>query len=116
MTVKERINQFIDYKGISINAFESSIGVSKSYWSNTQKISAEVVAEVLRVYSELSAEWIMCGNGSMLKQEAKSAQEEKQEVEVTFYVDENGFLKLKNGVCSMGLSFLKMCQLLHGVS
>ena len=95
MTVKERINQFIDYKGISINAFESSIGVSKSYWSNTQKISAEVVAEVLRVYSELSAEWVMCGDGSMLKQETKDVKEEKQKIEMIFYVDENGFLKLK---------------------
>lgn len=95
MTVKERINQFIDYKGISINAFESSIGVSKSYWSNTQKISAEVVAEVLRVYSELSAEWVMCGGGSMLKHEIECKQEERQVVEITFYVDGDGFLKLK---------------------
>lgn len=95
MTVKERINQFIDYKGISINAFESSIGVSKSYWSNTQKISAEVVAEVLRVYSELSAEWVMCGDGSMLKHEIECKQEERKEVEVTFYVDGDGFLKMK---------------------
>lgn len=69
MTVKERINQFIDYKGIKINSFETSIGVSKSYWNNTQKISAEVVGEILRVYSELSAEWVMTGQGEMLKQE-----------------------------------------------
>lgn len=69
MTVKERINQFIDYKGIKINSFETSIGVSKSYWNNTQKVSAEVVGEILRVYSELSAEWIMTGQGDMLKQE-----------------------------------------------
>ena len=93
MTVKERVNQFIDYKGIKINAFEMSIGVSKSYWSNTQKISAEVVAEILRVYSDLSAEWLMRGEGNMFKSDqAPQAAEEK---EFTVIVDENGFLKLK---------------------
>lgn len=95
MTVKERINQFIDYKGISINAFESSIGVSKSYWSNTQKISAEVVAEVLRVYSELSAEWIMCGNGSMLKQEAEKVNSVSKKYGAEIEIDNEGYLKIK---------------------
>lgn len=70
-----------------------SIGVSKSYWSNTQKISAEVVAEILRVYSDLSAEWLMRGKGNMFKSDqAPQAAEEK---EFTVIVDENGFLKLK---------------------
>jgi hypothetical protein len=93
MTVKERVNQFIDYKGIKINAFEMSIGVSKSYWSNTQKISAEVVAGILRVYSELSAEWLMRGEGDMLKLDQPSQVTEKKEF--TVIVDEDGFLKLK---------------------
>ena len=90
MTVKERINQFIDYKGIKINSFETSIGVSKSYWNNTQKVSAEVVGEILRVYSELSAEWVMTGQGDMLKQEpvhiypAKYT-EKKQEGNIKLY-------------------------------
>jgi len=90
MTVKERINQFIDYKGIKINSFETSIGVSKSYWNNTQKVSAEVVGEILRVYSELSAEWVMTGQGEMIKQEpvhiypAKYT-EKKQEGNIKLY-------------------------------
>ncbi|MCQ1546163.1 helix-turn-helix domain-containing protein [Bacteroides clarus] len=94
MTVKERINQFIDYKGIRINAFELSIGVSKSYWSNTQKISAEVVAEILRVYSELSAEWLMRGEGEMIKGNT-AVKEKSASKEFVVYVDENGFLKMK---------------------
>lgn len=90
MTVKERINQFIDYKGIKINSFETSIGVSKSYWNNTQKVSAEVVGEILRVYSELSAEWVMTGQGEMIKQEAvhiypAKYTEKKQEGSIKLY-------------------------------
>lgn len=93
MTVKERVNQFIDYKGIKINTFEMSIGVSKSYWSNTQKISAEVVAEILRVYSELSAEWLMRGKGEMIKGE-NDANGNPTERKFVVCVDKDGFLKL----------------------
>lgn len=96
MTVKERINQFIDYKGIRINAFELSIGVSKSYWSNTQKISAEVVAEILRVYSELSAEWLMRGEGEMLRSNDKekvASTSKKYDAEIE--IDNEGYLKIK---------------------
>lgn len=67
MNVKERVNQYIDYKGINVNAFESSIGASKSYWRNTKNISAEILAGVVRVYSDLSAEWLLRGEGNMLK-------------------------------------------------
>lgn len=67
MSVKEKVNQYIDYKGINVNAFESSIGASKSYWRNTKNISAEILAEVVRVYSDLSAEWLLRGEGNMLK-------------------------------------------------
>ena len=69
MSVKDRIMQFIDYKGIRINAFEKSIGVSRSYITNTKNISAEVASLILRTYSELSAEWVLTGEGSMLKKE-----------------------------------------------
>lgn len=69
MSVKDRIMQFIDYKGIRINAFEKSIGVSRSYITNTKNISAEVASLILRTYSELSAEWVLTGEGSMIKKE-----------------------------------------------
>lgn len=96
MTVKERVNQFIAHKGIRINAFESSIGVSKSYWSNTQKISAEVVADILRVYSDLSAEWLMRGVGEMIKNEnANETIHESAKYNAEVQIGEDGYLKIK---------------------
>lgn len=94
MTVKERVNQFINYKGIKINTFEMSIGVSKSYWSNTQKISAEVVAEILRVYSELSAEWLMRGKGEMIKGESENDALSKS-FNAKIEIDKEGCLKFR---------------------
>jgi SOS-response transcriptional repressor LexA len=69
MDIRDRIIQFIDYKGISFNFFEKNIGASKSYISNTKNISAKVVSNILRIYPELSPEWVLTGEGSMLKKE-----------------------------------------------
>lgn len=69
MSVKERLLEYLSNKGINVNAFENSISVSKSYLRNTKNISAEVVSETLRVYSDLSAEWLLRGEGSMYKSE-----------------------------------------------
>ena len=70
MSIKDRIIQFIEYKKISINAFERAIGASKSYISNTKNISAEVVSNIIRIYSELSPEWLLTGEGKMLREES----------------------------------------------
>lgn len=56
MEIKDRIMQFVDSKGFSINYFEKSIGVSKSYFNNTKNISAKVISEIVRVYSEISSQ------------------------------------------------------------
>lgn len=67
MDIKDRVIQFIDYKGISKNSFEKSIGASKSYLNNTKSISAEVVSNIVRVYSDISVDWLLTGEGEMLK-------------------------------------------------
>lgn len=69
MDIRDRIIQFVDYKWISFNFFEKNIGASKSYISNTKNISAKVVSNILRIYPELSPEWVLTGEGSMLKKE-----------------------------------------------
>lgn len=79
MNVKERIIQFIEFKGISTNAFEKSIGASKSYISNTKNISADIASNILLVYSELSAEWLLRGEGEMLKRSNISQDEDSSQ-------------------------------------
>lgn len=68
MTIKEKIQEYLDYKGVNTNEFERSIGASKSYWRNTKNISAEVLGEIVRIYSDLNLEWVLSGKGQMLKQ------------------------------------------------
>ena len=69
MTIKERVQQYLDSKSINTNEFERSIHVSKSYWRNTKNISAEILAEIVRVYSDLNPEWLLLEKGEPLKKE-----------------------------------------------
>lgn len=66
MGVKDQIQKYLDYKGINNNELERSIGASRSYWRNTKSISAEIVSEIVRVYSDLNIEWVFKNEGEML--------------------------------------------------
>lgn len=78
MDVKEKIIQYIEENKISKYAFEKSIGVSKSYLSNTKSISAEVLVNVCRVYSDISAEWLLRDNGDMISNASGIVLEDNQ--------------------------------------
>lgn len=98
-SINQRIREFIDSLGINDNQFAKSIGITQSViasmFSRNTEPSSKVVVSILNAYADLSAEWLMRGEGSMLKHETECKQEERQEVEVTFYVDGDGFLKMK---------------------
>lgn len=68
--VLQRLKEFIDYKGISIAAFEKNIGMSNASFGKSLKvggtIGADKIEKILSIYPELSAEWLMRGKGDML--------------------------------------------------
>lgn len=68
MEANERIMKFIEYKGISVNAFEKSIGRSTNYIRNSKSFTSNVLATIMNTYPELSIEWLITGEGPMLKQ------------------------------------------------
>lgn len=67
METNERILEFIDYKGISVNFFERSIGKSTNYVRNSKSFTSNVLATIMDVYPELNIEWLVTGKGNMLK-------------------------------------------------
>lgn len=93
MDIKDRIIQFIEFKRISINAFEKSIGASKSYISNTKNISAEVASNILLIYSDLSAEWLFRGKGEMLLSDSSHIMLDSLKEEVISLRAENAVLR-----------------------
>lgn len=66
-----RIKEFIDKKGLSISAFEKSIGISNgafaSQLKNNKTIGVDKLENILNIYSELNPSWLLTGEGEMLK-------------------------------------------------
>lgn len=75
MGLKERLIQFIDYKGISVQQFEKNTNLSNGAVSkmgdNTRKSTLDKISSV---YPELNINWVLTGENNMLnisKNEAK---------------------------------------------
>lgn len=68
MNIKGRFLEFISYKHLSKRKFQESIGVSNSYIQNISNgIGAEVLQRIKASYPELNTDWLMTGDGDMLK-------------------------------------------------
>lgn len=71
-----RIKAYLDYKGLSLRAFEASIGVSNGAITSQMKpgktIGVDRLENILRIYEELSADWVMTGRGTMIREEYAS--------------------------------------------
>ncbi|MDR0831006.1 MAG: helix-turn-helix domain-containing protein [Prevotellaceae bacterium] len=68
-TINERIRFFLKSKKITIQSFEKSIGRTNRYLGHTESPTSNVLADIMRVYSELNIEWLITGNGEMKKTE-----------------------------------------------
>lgn len=67
-TVKERLKEFIEYKGISIRSFESTCGLSYGYVGNMrQSIQPDKVTKIAHCFPDLNTGWLLSGEGEMLK-------------------------------------------------
>lgn len=69
MNIKERTLNLVKSKNLSVNAFEKATGLSCGYLHNTKNYSAEVCAKILKVYTDISPEWLLLGEGEMQKTE-----------------------------------------------
>lgn len=78
-TVKDRVILFIEYKGISKNAFEKACGLSTRYVSNMrQSIQPDKIKKIALAFPELNTGWLLTGEGEMLKGEALPPREPAQ--------------------------------------
>lgn len=70
-----RLQEFITNKGISLNKLSVELGLSNSYFSkmvrNSGSIGSDIIEKIVRLYPELNIEWLLTGNGCMLKKDVK---------------------------------------------
>ncbi|MDL2289777.1 hypothetical protein LJB95_00035 [Paludibacteraceae bacterium OttesenSCG-928-F17] len=68
MSVKERLVSYLSYKKINKSEFGRVIGVSNAYVSSIRKsIDKDKIQAIALNYPDLNIEWLITGNGSMLK-------------------------------------------------
>lgn len=69
---KRRILQFIEYKGIGITNFFKKTGIKRGFL-DTDKLDSSVsdmfLAKIIAVFPELNIEWLLTGEGEMLREE-----------------------------------------------
>jgi phage repressor protein C with HTH and peptisase S24 domain len=82
----QRIKQYIDFKGVRVSVFEREIGMSNgsfaSQLKNNKTIGVDKLENILKKYADINAEWLLTGQGSMLKLDIESEVEvEMRELE-----------------------------------
>lgn len=65
--VKQRILQYLDYKGVSKYKFYQETGLSNGTLSQPNTMNETYIVKVLSCYDDLSSEWLLRGEGEMLR-------------------------------------------------
>lgn len=73
-TVKERLESFLKLEKISKTEFGKRIGVSASYVTGIRKsLAQEKISSIAREWPDLNIEWLLTGEGEMLKSQSTKA-------------------------------------------
>lgn len=89
--ILNRIKEYIDFKDISISAFEKSIGMSNASFGKSLKnngaIGTDKLENILNVYPDISLEWLLTGKGEMIKNSSLDKLEDPPFVPYDIYRD-----------------------------
>ena len=94
MRAKERIYQYLNFKGISPTKAESMLSWGKGTLTKQSSISVDKLEEFVLLFPDLSAEWLMRGEGEMLRTGAPQESEPAVKFFGEFEIDENGYLRV----------------------
>lgn len=96
--VVQQIRKLLKQRRISITSLSKEIGIPQSTLNRQlnvdNTISISTIESLLSYFSDVSAEWLLRGEGNMLKSSTLSHSTSSTK-ELTIYIDENGFLKAK---------------------
>ena len=68
MTMKDRLMQFINYKDISVQAFETNVNLSNGAVSKMgDGTRRSTIDKISNFYPDLNTNWLLTGEGDMLK-------------------------------------------------
>ncbi|WP_369012569.1 S24 family peptidase [Flavobacterium anhuiense] len=68
----ERMREYLDYKGISKYKFCNDLGFSNKFLDNSSNMGTDKACKILHYYPEINPEWLLTGNGPMIKEDNTS--------------------------------------------
>lgn len=71
-TIKEKVQEYLKYKGITPTAAERKLNWGVGAFTKAKSITADRAKEFILLFDDVSAEWLMRGEGSMLKSSPSS--------------------------------------------
>lgn len=101
MAVKERIFEYCKAKGISIRQFEIQSNLSNGYVSSMRKsLGVEKLENVLNAFPDLSRDWLLYGEGEMLKSNPENPGIKGDEERIPLFDCDyrTSFLDIMNGI------------------
>ncbi len=91
--IKDRILQFIDYKQITKNKFETECGLPVRYVSNIGKsIQSDVIEKIVLTFPDINLRWLVTGLGEMVMEEGKDETKDDLRKQVEYLQGENSRL------------------------
>ncbi len=86
MDIASRIKKFLDFSGIQSSRFADACGIPRPSFSQllngrNRTVSNEVFNKIHKVYPNLSIDWLMFGEGNMLRDENIEISEPQNESE-----------------------------------
>jgi hypothetical protein len=67
MGVKDRLILFLKTNNISKNSFYKEINVSNGYLDKQSAVNSDVLARIIKKYSDLNYKWLLLGEGEMIE-------------------------------------------------
>jgi len=75
MTITERLQSYMDYKGLNANQVtvqaQLSVGLIGKSIKNNKGLNSETIEKILYAFNDLSPEWLIVESGEMLKTKSK---------------------------------------------
>lgn len=67
----ERIKEYLDFKGVTKYEFCKKLGFSNKFLDNSSNMGTDKACKIIRYYKDINPEWLLTGEGEMLKPNVK---------------------------------------------
>ena len=70
LTIADRFKEYLRRAGVKQSDFLREVGKSRAYFASAGNLSTEMLSRIVKLYPDLNAEWLLTGEGEMLKSSA----------------------------------------------